>query len=423
MDHAQLLCTMLALLVIVPAVRMAGGVSDQWHQPRVIGEIVCGLALGVVAMQAEPAWFGLAAFPKVAPVLGLIANLGIVFMLFQLGMDFDFAHLQHTRHRRAVLGSATGGLVLPFAGGVAMFVLESKFGEGPWSLRAAVFCGIAFAVSALPVLARVLVESGLARTPIGAVAIASAGIQDLVCWLAIAALAAMQVAHAQASTGMGPTLAGMAAFLAVVFFVVRPLSRRVVRPAPASSDGAPSHDRLAWMLVAVLAASASTVLLGLHGAIGAFTLGVALYDRHELRDAWSRDATPLVYTLLVPVFFVLTGARLHVDGMALSHLAWGGAWLVAACATKVGGAFLGARLAGVGRLDGLRLGVLLNTRGLTELVMLNMGLDLGLISPSLFTVLVAMAIASTVATVPLMRWLQSTGRGHAAAAGSMGLMK
>jgi Kef-type K+ transport system membrane component KefB len=204
-------------------------------------------------------------------------------------------------------------------------------------------------------------------------------------------------------------IALLGVFLGVVFLLFRPLAGWFLDRVERKSNGY-SYDHIAAVLVAVLVAAAGSVMLGLHGALGAFVAGVALYDRKSLAQAWHRKISPLVDILLVPVFFVFTGTRTQLGQFGVDDLAWCAAWVAAACVSKTLASFFAARLSGMTRTDSLRIGIFLNTRGLTELVVLNVGLDLGLISPKLFTFLVVMALLSTVATVPLLKLLERSWR-------------
>lgn len=405
MDHAQLLATTLALLVVVPVARIGAKLAALVNQPRVIGEIVCGLAVGAGAAHFAPHWLEAGGGMQGGSALSVIAQLGIVFMMFHLGMEFDFSHMRQAVHRRTVASISILALAVPFACGVVMTALYATATGSSWAMAAAVFCGIAFAVTALPVLARILVETGLSARPLGTVAIACAAIIDIASWVALGVLAVAQTAGEASVSGVAAKLALVGVFLATVFLVFRPLAGACLARLE-QRRGEYSHDHIAAALVVVLAASAGSAMLGLHGALGAFAVGVALYDQNGLRDAWHREISPLVYLLLVPIFFMFTGARIRFGDLGVQDLVWGLAWITAACASKVASSFIGARMAGLASFDALRLGLLLNTRGLTELVVLNIGLDLGLISSTLFTFLVAMALVSTVATVPLVRWLE-----------------
>jgi Kef-type K+ transport system membrane component KefB len=392
---------LLALAVVVAVAQLAGAAARALRQPPVVGEIVAGIALG-------PSLLGLVApgavdalFPAdVRPYLQLVAQLGLVVFMLLVGLEVD---LDVLRRRRRLVGAVAGSSVaLPFALGaglaMAVYSQHARTASGPVPLLPfALFCGTALAVTAFPVLARIVRDRGLARTPVGAIALASAAVTDVIAWAVLAVVVSL------VATGATPpalVLAELAAFTALVLGVVRPLLTRVHRAG--LLDRLQPRTVVGLVLVGAVASAWCTQAIGVHAIFGPFLLGLAL-PRHARTTAMLETRLTDVSTgLLLPCFFVVTGLGVdltQLDGGALVLLA---AALVLAVGGKVVGAAVPARLCGLPRAEALTLGVLLSTRGLTELVVLDVGRSSGLLDPTLFTVLVATAVLTTVATGPLL---------------------
>ena len=373
-------------MVIVVA-RIAGALFKRIGQPPVIGEVIAGIALGpsLLGDWSE----GL--FPlESRPLLRILASLGLVIFMFLVGLEMDLGHLSGGRQRVSG-GVAVLGTFVPFVLGIALAaVLHPDHGVGDF-LPFALFIGAAMSTTAFPVLARILQEKQLYDTPLGVLAMASAAGDDVLTWATLAVVVA--IVAATGAWTLPYILVLSVAFGLLMILVVRPaLSRYGDRPLGTSE--------LALVVAGILAAAFATSAIGIHEIFGAFLLG-AVFPRGPLADAL-RDRLWAVAAILLPVFFVTTGLNVDIGGVGLEGLWQLGLILLVACAGKLIGAGVGARAQGVARRESLAMGVLMNTRGLTELVVLNIGRDLGVLDGPLFTLLVIMAVVTTVATAPLL---------------------
>lgn len=369
--------------------RMVGALFRRFHQPPVIGEVVAGIALGPSLLGS---WSD-ALFPlETRPLLRILASLGLAVFMFLVGLEMDLAHLGANRRRRISGAVAVLGTAVPFGMGMALAAaLHPDHGVGDF-LPFALFIGAAMSTTAFPVLARILQERQLYDTPLGVLTMASAAGDDVLTWGTLAVVVAIV-----AATGAW-TLPYILA-LSVGFGVLMVVA---VRPALARyRDRSMGTGELTLVVAGLLAAAFITSTIGIHEIFGAFMLG-AVFPRGPLADAVS-DRLRSVAAILLPVFFVTTGLNVDIGGVGLE-----GVWqlaliLVVACAGKLIGAGAGARIQGLAARESLALGVLMNTRGLTELVVLNIGRDLGVLDGPLFTLLVIMAVLTTVATAPALQ--------------------
>ncbi len=396
---------LLDIAIVVVAARLMGRLFRRLGQPAVIGEIVAGIALGPTLLGALPGDLDQVLFPPDArPYLSVIAQLGLALFMFIVGLEIDLSLI---RGRGRAAGAVAGGsIVLPFAFGalvaLALYPLHSQVGgETVPPLAFVLFLGVAMSITALPVLARILTERGMQRTPIGVLALACAAIDDVLGW----SLLAIVVAVAAGGSGGGAlVIIGWTVLFAVVMFVVvRPLLARLVDWH--ARAGRLTPDMLAIVLAGLLASAWVTEIIGVHAIFGAFLFGAVMPRRGAA--AMTREILERLeqvsLLLLLPVFFVVAGLQVDIGGIGV-----GGIWqlaliLVAAIAGKVIGAAGAARLQGMPRRDANALGLLMNTRGLTEIVILQVGVQLGVLDPTMFTLMVIMALVTTMMTGPLLR--------------------
>ena len=376
------------MAVVIVVARAVGALFRRFHQPPVIGEVVAGIALGPSLLGD---WSN-GLFPlETRPLLRILASLGLVLFMFLVGLEMDLGHLGDGQRRRISGGVAFLGTALPFALGMALAtVLHPDHGVGDF-LPFALFIGAAMSTTAFPVLARILQERQLYDTPLGVLTMASAAGDDVLTWATLAVVVAIV-----ASTGAW-TLPYILV-LSVGFGVLMVLG---VRPALARFRDRPmGTGELVLVVAGVLAAAFATSAIGIHEIFGAFLLG-AVFPRGPLAEAVG-ERLRSVAAILLPVFFVTTGLNVDIGGLGLEGLWQLALILLVACAGKLIGGGAGARMQGLPRRESLALGVLMNTRGLTELVVLNIGRDLGVLDGPLFTLLVIMAVLTTVATAPLL---------------------
>ncbi|MFT4194470.1 cation:proton antiporter [Ottowia sp.] len=404
--EAVLFFVLLQLCVIVLAARVGSVLARRWGQAAVVGEIVVGILLGPSLL----GWLAPGVFQYVfhsAPEepMQVLSQLGLILLMFQIGLEFDFGHLNERRNRRAVLGVAVASLVAPFGLGLAFGwfsapVLSPKADP----MASALFVATAFSITALPVMGRILIELGLARNPLGVIAVSAAGINDVVGWLLLMLVSMLAVARFQGGAFV-LNVALVLGFAALCWWGARPLLKRLVRWAQRGAGDDAMPDHLLGLLIAVIfLAGMTTYRLGIFAIFGGFAMGVLLHDERGLADAWKQRMGQFVTVFFVPIFFTYTGLRTDVGGLDTPAL-WGWCVLLVLLATaaKFGAAYLAARGAGQPRAESLALGILMNTRGLMELIVVNVGYDLGVISRNVFTMLVVMALFSTVITSPLLR--------------------
>ncbi|MFE5508168.1 cation:proton antiporter [Amycolatopsis japonica] len=393
---AQLL---LAIAVVVGACKVVGWLAQRIGQPAVIGEITAGILLGPSVLGALWPSGAAVLIPKAAvPQLNVVAQLGVIFFVFLAGLELN-TRLLRGRGRLALVVSHVS-IALPFLLGVGLALFAyTRFGTGGGFLPFALFFGVSMSITALPVLVRILHEIGLFRSEIGVVTLTCAVVDDVTAWSLLALVIALTTASSL--VGVVLTVVLTAAFVALLGLVVRPLLRKFV----AGASAARLHRVAPLSVVGVLVCAMATEWIGVHAMFGAFVFGV-VFPRENPMATWLHDkAGGLTTALMLPLFFAYSGLRTD-----LGLLSGGGAWLwcgailLVAVAGKFGGSALAARAVGENWNRSLQVGALMNCRGLTELVVLNIGLDLGVLSPTLFTMLVIMALVSTAMAAPLATW-------------------
>jgi Kef-type K+ transport system membrane component KefB len=385
------------LVVIVAATRLVGALAARLRQPRVVGEIAAGLLLGPSLLgRLAP---GLSAWlfpPATFPVLLAVSHLGLLFFMFLVGLHLDLGMLRASG--RTALVASPVSIVVPLALGIVVGgVIQPRFAPAVSPLPFALFMGVALSVTAFPVLARILEERGLARTRIGAVAIACAAVDDVTAWCLLAGVTAY-VRAAAGSSSFARTLLLLAVFAAAVLLVLPPVLKRLLTRSPAAF--------LPLAVVCLLACAAATEAIGVHALFGAFLAGIAMPRRDDLRHALEVSLAAVTSVVLLPLFFASTGLRLDV-GWLQGSAAWSafGLILLAAVGGKLGGSMVAARATGMGWRDAAGLGILLNTRGLVELVILGAGLELGVLPPPVYSMMVLMALATTAMATPALQAL------------------
>ena len=418
--EALLFFTLLQLTLIVLAGRLGGALAQRVGQSPAVGEIIVGILLG-------PSLFGLLApdlFQYVfhstpAAPMQMLSQIGLILLMFQIGLEFDFTHLTERHNRRAVTYIASASMIAPFALGFGFGWFSAPLlSPGVDRLASALFIATAFSITALPILGRIMMEFKITRLPIGVIAISAAAINDVVGWLLLALITALTLAEFSA-TAFALKVALVGAFFVGWWLVVRPLMKRIIHasqasPSPAGEKagrGKLTHNMLGILLAGIFISAMATYQLGIFAIFGGFMMGVILHDEHELIEAWKERIGHFVMVFFLPIFFTYTGLRTNVGGLD-SAAAWGWCGLLVFLATlgKFGASYIAARWAGMSHVEGKLIGIMMNTRALMELIVINVGFDLGVISQQVFTMLVLMAIFSTVITTPgLRRWLPKMG--------------
>jgi Kef-type K+ transport system membrane component KefB len=403
--------TLLQLIVIVGAARVFGWLARRVGQPRVIGEVVAGLVLGPSLFAAlAPDTFAYVFKSTDGLPVSIISQLGVILLMLHVGMEFEFGVLKERRSRTATTFVAIAGIAVPFVLGMAIgYVSAPILAPGVAPLSYVLFCGVALSITAMPVLARILLEFGMTRTRVGTITISAAAVNDIVGWTLLAIVAAT-VAGEVSWSGTWLRIAALAAYIAFAFYVLRPLLHRLLDRTTTPTEPL-TLNGLALVLMVAFASAIATYQLGVFAIFGGFLVGVLVHDRIAFVAAWRERVAPLVNTLFMPVFFTLTGLRTNVHGLDNGELwLWCAAFLALAYLGKFGGCYLGARLAGEPKDEARTMAIMMNTRGLMELVALNIGYDLGVLPQNVFTMLVLMAIITTVTTAPLLRiWMHRLG--------------
>jgi Kef-type K+ transport system membrane component KefB len=392
------------ILTILAAARLIGWLFRKIHQPRVIGEMVAGILLG-------PSLFGWLApglhetlFPAASlGYLSALSYVGLLLFMFLVGLELDLTHLRELG--RAAIVTSQVSIILPFVfGSLFALYLYPRLSDPNVSVVGFVlFMGAAMSVTAFPVLARILTEHNMLRTRIGSVAITCAAVDDVTAWCILAGIIVI-VRSSSSALPLWLMLTGLVGFVLLMLFVVR----RVVVNLKSlyQKRGSLTADTIAIVLLLVLTSSLITESLGVHALFGAFLAGVVMPRHAGLSRELSQKFEAVVVVLLLPLYFALTGLRSSFFLIAgASMWFYAAAIIFLAVAGKWGGSMIAARMNGMTWRESAAVGVLLNTRGLVELVILNIGLDLGVLSPALFSMMVLMALVTTLMTTPLLNWI------------------
>lgn len=392
-----------ALAAIIVVGRLLGALVQQLGQPRVIGEVVAGILLGPSLLgRVSPAAMARLLPETIMPSLEVIAQLGVVLFMFLVGLELNAEFLRDRVHKTIVISHA--GIVTPFlmGAGLALWLFPTLSPDGVPFTSFALFLGVSLSITAFPVLARILTERRLEQTELGVLALSCAAAGDATAWC----LLAFVVGVAQSAVAGAITTALLTMlFIGAMFGIVRPLMRGWLSESePSKING----SLVTWVLVALLLSSLTAEAIGIHALFGAFLLGAVIPHDSVVARAFHDKLHDMVVILLLPAFFAHTGMRTEI-GLVNGVSEWltCGAIIAVATLGKLGGTAISARLTGIDWRTSASLGVLMNTRGLMELIVLNIGLDLGVISPTLFAMMVLMALATTIATTPMLARLSS----------------
>ncbi|HEY1586153.1 MAG TPA: cation:proton antiporter [Polyangia bacterium] len=397
-----LMHVLLALVVVIVVARGVGSLFAYFAQPPVVGEILAGILLGPSVLgRFAPTAQAFVLPHEVAPFLGVLSLVGVILYMFLVGVELDPTLLRKRGH--ATLAISHASIVTPFLLGalLALYVYPTlSTRDVPFTVFS-LFMGVSMSVTAFPVLARILTDRRMHKSRMGVIALTCAAIDDVTAWCLLAFV--VSVAQARAS-GALVTFISAVGYIALIVFVARPAMVRLSRLY--GIKGRLTQGVMAIVFVALLLSALATDAIGIHAVFGAFALGAVIpHDTGLARELTDR-LEDLVVVLLLPAFFAFTG--LHTQ---IGLVRTGGQWIlcgliiVVASAGKFGGSLIAARLTGLGWRDSSALGVLMNTRGLMELIVLNIGLELGVLSPTLFAMLVLMALVTTFMTTPVLHFI------------------
>lgn len=394
----------LQIMVILGVARLVGRLFRKFRQPQVVGEMAAGILLGPSLLGlVAPRVFGFLFPVESLGFLNAISQIGLLIFMFLIGLELDINILRG--RGRTTLVTSQISILVPFLSGIllALFLYHPLSKEEvPFSIFA-IFMGAAMSITAFPVLARILSERKMLRTELGAVAIACAAVDDVTGWIILATLMLLTRAS-ETVLPLWATLLGVGVYVLIMLFPLRRLMCWIEDYY--QRLGHITQGVLAMILLFALGSAWTTEFLGIHALFGAFLAGVIMPRHHGFVHALTEKLNDFTVVFLLPLFFAYTGLRTSV-GLLNSPELWlyCGVIILVAVAGKMLGGSLPARATGMSWRNALALGTLMNTRGLMELVLLNIALDIGLITPTLFTMLVIMALTTTFMTAPVLEWI------------------
>ena len=388
------------IVTIIIVSRIFGFLFGKIHQPTVIGEIIAGIALGPSLLGLIFPEFSSALFPeKSLDNLSLLSQVGLILFMFMVGMELDLKVLKNKVKYAVVVSNA--GILIPFTLGIglAYFIYGHFAPDGVPFLSFGLFLGMAMSITAFTVLARIVQERGIHRTRLGALVITCAAVDDISAWCMLAAI----IAIAKAGSFLSSVYTIILAVSYVIFMIkiVRPFLKRV-GDLHASRENL-SKPVVAIFLLTLIISSYTTEVIGIHALFGAFLAGTIMPENTKFRNIFIQKIEDVALVLLLPLFFVFTGLRTQIGLINDSYL-WQvtGLIILVAIVGKFVGSAIASRVMGQNWRDSLTIGALMNTRGLMELVVLNIGYDLGILSPEVFSMMVIMALVTTFMTGPAL---------------------
>jgi Kef-type K+ transport system membrane component KefB len=397
---------LLAVALVIASARVLGAIFKWIHQPPVVGEMIAGIMLGPSFLGHLAPRFGAYILPQsIAPLLNVVSQFGVILYMFLVGLELDLSSLKG--QAKATVTISHSSIVTPFLLGSSLaLLLYPQLSDNTVSFTAfSLFLGVAMSVTAFPVLARILTDRGIHKTRMGSLTLACAAIDDVTAWC----LLAFVMSVVQASSGGAVRTVSLAlGYIAVMWFVARPLVARMTHWL--DRKGRVTQGGLAIILLLILASSLATETIGIHSIFGAFVLGAIIPNRSSVAKELTNKLEDFVIVFLLPAFFAFTGLRTQI-ALVNDPRDWMFCLLIIVVASigKFGGSTIAGKFSGLSWRDASAVGVLMNTRGLMELIVLNIGLELHIISPRLFAMLVIMALATTVASTPILHFIMPRG--------------
>jgi Kef-type K+ transport system membrane component KefB len=401
-----LVAVLVQMIIMIGAARLMNHVFRRFGQPGVVGEIVAGLLLGPSLFGHF--WPGLSAAifgATASPAIAVLSQLGLILLMFQIGMSFEFGQLREARASKALLPLAVVSVSVPFGLGLWLGHLSAPVFAASIPVNVySLFCGVAMAITAVPILGRILTEYGMSKHELGVLAISVAALNDVAGWLLLAFVSAVATASFSPAH-MALQLGGVFVFVLLCVLVLRPGARWLLHAFPVKHNEVPP-TLMAIVLVSVFALGICTFKLGIFGIFGGFVGGLLVHHDHAFAAAWRRQVGSFVLICLLPVFFTYSGLHTNLLGLTSgSDWLWLLAFLFASVLGKIAPVMLVSRASGYGTHAAMLLGVLMNTRALMELIVLNIGLETGFLPQKVFTMLVIMAVVTTIMAGPALKLL------------------
>ena len=391
---------LLQLIAILAVSRIVGFLFMKMKQPTVIGEILAGIMLGPSLLgYFFPDVFQFLFNPNSLDYLYILSQIGLILFMFTIGMDLDIDDLRKKLKDTFVISHSS--IIIPFVMGIILAYIVYRDFSTPDStfLSFSLFIGISMSITAFPVLARIIQEKGLTKTHLGTLTIASAANNDVTAWILLVAVIA--IAQTGSFTSSIYTLLFSAGYIAVMLAIIRPFLKKIGNIY--QNEELFNKSIFAFFILILIISAYTTQLLGIHALFGAFLAGVIMPPLPKFRKLMIDKVEDISVSLLLPLFFVYTGLRTQI-GLVNTPQLWmlTGVFILVAIIGKLGGSAIPARIIGENWKDSLSLGALMNTRGLMELIVLNIGLEMGIIPPTIFVILVIMALVTTFITTPLL---------------------
>lgn len=418
-DLNPILILLMQIGLILALSRVMGLIFAKFHQPQVMGEMIAGIMLGPSLLGWLAPETAAAVFPAESiHYLNVLSQVGVIFFLFLIGLELDPKLIKNRGHAAIVISHVS--IVVPFllGAGLTLYLYERLFNDAPHMnfTAVALFMGAAMSITAFPVLARILTERNLHKTKVGAVAITCAAVDDVTAWVMLAFVVAIARAEGW-QPGMITALLALG-YVGVMFFVIKPFLRRL--ESVFERQGRLSQNVIAVIFMLTLASAYTTEWIGIHALFGAFLMGAIMPKGTRFVRQLSEKLEDYTVVFLLPIFFAYMGLKTRIGLLNNSDL-----WLdtiviiAVACLGKFGGSTLASRACGLEWRESSAIGILMNTRGLMELVILNIGQELGVISDAVFAMMVIMALATTALTTPVLHWVYPSRLFGGARAGPM----
>ncbi|MCT4298291.1 cation/H(+) antiporter [Elizabethkingia anophelis] len=407
--HHPLALLLIQIVTIILVARLFGWICMKMKQPSVIGEMIAGIALGPSLLGLYFPEFSAFLFPKESlGNLQFLSQIGLIFFMYIVGMELDLSVLRKKAHDAVVISHAS--IIIPFALGIGLsyFIYKEFAPDGVQFSSFALFIAIAMSITAFPVLARIVQERNLQKTKLGTIVITCAAADDITAWCILAAVIAIVKAGSFASSIYVIIMA--IAYVFLMIKIVRPFLKRIADLQ--TGKGIMSKSVVAIFFLILIISAYATEVIGIHALFGAFMAGAIMPENTKFRNIFIEKVEDVALVVLLPLFFVFTGLRTEIGLLNHGHL-WMTAGLIILVAVigKFIGSALTAKFLRIGWKDSLTIGALMNTRGLMELIVLNIGYDLGVLSPEIFAMMVIMALFTTFMTGPSLDFINYIFKG------------